>query len=54
MEMGIMKVLKKPRIIFLADCQSFYGSVANVAHPEHKGKPLAVGDPERRSGKTAW
>jgi nucleotidyltransferase/DNA polymerase involved in DNA repair len=50
MEMGVMGVIKKPRVIFLADCESFYASVEKVAHPEFKDKPVAVGDPERRSG----
>jgi nucleotidyltransferase/DNA polymerase involved in DNA repair len=41
----------KERIIFLADCQSFYASVEKAAHPEYKDKPLVVaGDPARRSG----
>lgn len=41
----------KDRIIFLADCQSFYASVEKAAHPEYKDKPLVVaGDPARRSG----
>ncbi|MET3543827.1 DNA polymerase-4 [Paenibacillus favisporus] len=41
----------KERIIFLADCQSFYASVEKADHPEYKDRPLAVaGDPMRRSG----
>lgn len=43
--------MSKKRVIFLADCQSFYASVEKAAHPEYKHKPLVVsGDPERRSG----
>jgi nucleotidyltransferase/DNA polymerase involved in DNA repair len=38
------------RTIFLIDGQSFYASVEKAAHPELEGKPIAVGDPERRSG----
>ncbi|PZD93266.1 DNA polymerase IV [Paenibacillus sambharensis] len=39
------------RIIFLADCQSFYASVEKAANPAYRGKPLVVsGDPSRRSG----
>ncbi|MFD0616537.1 DNA polymerase IV [Paenibacillus sp. GCM10027629] len=39
------------RVIFLADCQSFYASVEKADHPEYKNKPVAVaGDPARRSG----
>lgn len=34
----------------LADCQSFYASVEKAAHPEYRDMPVAVGDPERRSG----
>jgi DNA polymerase-4 len=42
---------RSPRVIFLADCQSFYASVEKAAHPEYANKPLVVaGDPERRSG----
>lgn len=43
--------MSKPRVIFLADCQSFYASVEKAANPKYKDKPLVVaGDPERRSG----
>lgn len=39
------------RVIFLADCQSFYASVEKVEHPQYKNRPVAVaGDPARRSG----
>jgi DNA polymerase-4 len=39
------------RIIFLADCQSFYASVEKADHPGCLNKPVAVaGDPARRSG----
>ncbi|MBZ5751353.1 DNA polymerase IV [Metabacillus rhizolycopersici] len=41
----------KKKVIFLADCQSFYASVEKAAHPQYANKPLAVaGDPKRRSG----
>lgn len=30
--------------------QSFYASIEKAAHPEYEDKPVAVGDPERRSG----
>ncbi|TBL77672.1 DNA polymerase IV [Paenibacillus thalictri] len=39
------------RVVFLADCQSFYASVEKAAHPEYKNKPLVVaGNPEERRG----
>lgn len=38
------------RTIFLIDGQSFYASVEKAAHPELKDKPVAIADPERRSG----
>lgn len=39
------------RIIFLADCQSFYASVEKASDPTIADKPVVVaGDPERRSG----
>jgi nucleotidyltransferase/DNA polymerase involved in DNA repair len=38
------------RTIFLIDGQSFYASCEKVAHPEYRDRPIAVGDPERRSG----
>ena len=42
---------KRERVIFLADCQSFYASVEKADHPECKNKPVAVaGSVERRSG----
>lgn len=37
-------------IIFLVDGQSFYASIEKAAHPEYYNKPVAVGDPSRRSG----
>lgn len=40
----------KDRTIFLIDGQSFYASVEKAAHPEYRDKPVAVGDPERKSG----
>jgi nucleotidyltransferase/DNA polymerase involved in DNA repair len=42
--------MKKERTIALIDCQSFYASVEHAAHPEYNGMPVAIGDPERRSG----
>ncbi|CAM3718653.1 DNA polymerase IV [Cohnella lubricantis] len=38
------------RTILLVDGQSFYASIEKSAHPDLQGKPVAVGDPERRSG----
>ncbi|MGG1514708.1 DNA polymerase IV [Paenibacillus oryzisoli] len=38
------------RTIFLIDGQSFYASIEKAAHPELKELPVAVGDPERKSG----
>lgn len=40
----------KERIIMLVDGQSFYASVEKAARPDLHDKPVAVGDPERRSG----
>lgn len=42
--------IMKEKVIFLIDCQSFYASVEKAAQPHLKDKPVAVGDPERRSG----
>jgi nucleotidyltransferase/DNA polymerase involved in DNA repair len=42
--------MKPLRSIALIDCQSFYASVEKAAHPEYNDKPVAIGDPERRSG----
>jgi DNA polymerase-4 len=43
--------LKRKRVVFLADCQSFYASCEKVANPRYRNKPLVVaGDPKRRSG----
>ncbi|WP_027092652.1 DNA polymerase IV [Cohnella thermotolerans] len=36
--------------ILLIDGQSFYASVEKAAHPAYRDMPVAVGDPERRSG----
>lgn len=45
------KGIKNKRVIFLADCQSFYASVEKAHHPEYRNRPLVVaGDPARRSG----
>lgn len=42
---------KRKRVVFLADCQSFYASCEKVANPRYRNKPLVVaGDPKRRSG----
>lgn len=41
---------ERERTIFLVDGQCFYASVEKAAHPELKNKPIAVGDPERKSG----
>lgn len=38
------------RVIFLADGQSFYASIEKAARPDLQDKPVAVGDPSRRSG----
>ncbi|REK67178.1 MAG: DNA polymerase IV [Cohnella sp.] len=38
------------RIIFLVDAQSFYASIEKAGRPELSGKPVAVGDPARKSG----
>lgn len=38
------------RTIFLIDGQSFYASIEKATHPELKNKPVAVGDPARKSG----
>jgi len=43
--------MERKRVIFLADCQSFYASVEKMEHPEYRDKPVVVaGDPARRSG----
>lgn len=41
---------QQERTIMLIDGQSFYASVEKAAHPEYRDCPIAVGDPERRSG----
>lgn len=41
---------QRDRTIMLIDGQSFYASVEKAAHPEYRDKPVAVGDPERKSG----
>lgn len=38
------------RTILLTDGQSFYASIEKAAHPDCHDKPLAVGEPNRRSG----
>lgn len=43
--------MKKPKVIFLADCMSFYASVEKARNPSYANQPLVVsGDPARRSG----
>ena len=43
--------MRDKRVIFLADCQSFYASVEKASHPEYEHQPVVVaGDPARRSG----
>ncbi|OPH53004.1 DNA polymerase IV [Paenibacillus ferrarius] len=42
--------MESKRSIMLVDCQSFYASVEKSAHPELCNKPVAVGDPARKSG----
>lgn len=42
--------MSRQRTIFLVDGQSFYASVEKAARPELKDKPVAIGDPSRRSG----
>lgn len=38
------------RIVMLSDSRSYYASVEKAARPELRDKPVAVGDPERKSG----
>jgi len=38
------------KVIFLVDGQSFYASIEKATHPEYQNKPVAVGDPARKSG----
>lgn len=38
------------RVIFLVDGQSFYASIEKASHPEYQNRPVAVGDPARKSG----
>lgn len=39
------------RVILHSDANCFYASVEMLYHPEHRGKPLAVGgDREKRNG----
>jgi DNA polymerase-4 len=41
----------KDRIVYLADCDSFFASVEETFHPEYKKVPMAIaGDPENRRG----
>lgn len=42
--------MAQERTIFLIDGQSFYASIEKAARPDLKDKPVAVGDPTRRSG----
>lgn len=41
---------ERERAILLVDCQSFYASVEKAARPELSDRPIAVGDPARKSG----
>ena len=41
---------ERERAILLVDCQSFYASVEKAARPELADRPIAVGDPSRKSG----
>jgi len=42
---------ERDRVIYLADCDSFFASVEETFHPEYKKVPFAVaGDPENRRG----
>ncbi|PYI54314.1 DNA polymerase IV [Paenibacillus flagellatus] len=38
------------RVIMLIDGQSFYASIEKASRPDLKDRPVAVGDPERKSG----
>jgi len=43
--------MKRKRVVFLADMQSFYASVEKAANPAIRNQPVVVaGDPKRRSG----
>lgn len=42
--------MPRERSIMMADCQSYYASIEKAAHPELRDKPVAIGDPARRSG----
>lgn len=42
--------MPRERTIFLVDGQSFYASIEKAAHPELRDRPIAVGDPARKSG----
>ncbi|WP_237690642.1 DNA polymerase IV [Paenibacillus caui] len=42
--------MPQERTIFLVDGQSFYASIEKAARPDLKDKPVAVGDPTRKSG----
>lgn len=42
--------MPRERTIFLVDGQSFYASIEKAARPDLKNKPIAVGDPARKSG----
>ena len=41
---------ERERAILLVDCQSFYASVEKAARPELSDRPVAIGDPARKSG----
>lgn len=42
--------MPRERTIFLVDGQSFYASVEKSGYPQYRNKPVAIGDPDRRSG----
>ncbi|WP_199618057.1 DNA polymerase IV [Paenibacillus alkalitolerans] len=48
---GAGKKRGKPRVVIMADMQSFYASVEKASRPEYANRPVVVaGDPKLRSG----